>query len=343
MTQRQGARGRIAEKVAGQYPLADTYHLAALAREMAAITPRVSDLVSAGTGLELSGDPSTQIISRLEWVDRNVASFGHLIEPATRKLIERRISEDDRKQSIEKLVQRETSAILGFLSRRVLGQYELVLPTGEDGDSVVYVGANLLRMERAHQFRPSDFRFWVALHELTHRAQFLGIPWMRGYFRGLVDELVEASGPEPGQFRGALAEVVERARKGNSLIDERGLFGLFATDAQSEIVDRVQALMTLLEGHGHVVMDRIGAAHLKSQERMSRVLKNRRKDKRTAAFFRLTGIEMKMNQYKNGESFIETVEREAGWEAVNLAFRGASSLPTLSEINQPTLWLQRVA
>jgi uncharacterized protein (DUF2342 family) len=101
--------------------------------------------------------------------------------------------------------------------------------------------------------------------------------------------------------------------------------------------------MTLLEGHGHYVMDRIGAEHLMSQERMSRVLKNRRRDKRTAAFFRITGLEMKINQYEKGERFIRAVENEAGWDSLNLAFRGASSLPTLEEIDEPSSWLRRVA
>jgi uncharacterized protein (DUF2342 family) len=76
---------------------------------------------------------------------------------------------------------------------------------------------------------------------------------------------------------------------------------------------------------------------------MSKVLKARRQDKRTAAFFRLTGLEMKMNQYKMGERFIEVVEREAGWDTVGLAFRGASSLPTLEEIGSPEQWMRRVA
>jgi coenzyme F420 biosynthesis associated uncharacterized protein len=323
--------------------LADTYHIPALANEMARITPEVSKLVSAATGLELPGDPTTQVIGRSEWVDRNVASFRHMIEPATRKLVDRGDGDEQRRESLDKVVDTETSALLGVLSRRVLGQYELVLPTGEDGDMVVYVGANLLQMERTHQFRPTEFRFWVALHELTHRAQFLGVPWLRGYFLGLVEELVEASGPEPGQLKAAFGEALGRARSGTPIIDERGIFGLVASEEQSAIVDRVQALMTLLEGHGHYVMDRIGAEHLTSQERMSRVLKNRRRDKRTAAFFRITGLEMKINQYEKGERFIRAVENEAGWDSLNLAFRGASSLPTLEEIDEPSSWLRRVA
>ena len=138
-------------------------------------------------------------------------------------------------------------------------------------------------------------------------------------------------------------EIQVRRTLGKPIIDERGLLGLFGSPEQNAVVDKVQALMSLLEGHGHVVMDRVGAERLKTQERMSRVLKGRRQDRRTAAFFRLTGMEMKLKQYKQGERFIKIVEEESSWDTVNLAFRGASSLPTLAEIEDPKAWLARVA
>ena len=346
ISNRPGA-GRLAERIAGTYPLAHTYHRAALEAEMINLTERVTLLVPEATGLALPGSPTTAVIDRMEWIERNLAAFAHLVEPARRKLAEKARESDAGAGGMsvlaDKLVQAETSAVLSVLARRVLGQYELVLPTGEDGDVVTYVGPNIIRLERTHQFRPSEFRFWVALHELTHRAQFRGIPWLRDYFISLVTELISQSKPEAGKLSRVIRELTARRDSGLDLIDERGLFGLFASPEQREVIDRVQALMSLLEGHGHVVMDRIGKEHLKSQGRMSRILKGRKHDKRTAAFFRLTGLEMKLKQYQAGERFIHHVEREAGWESVSLAFRGAGSLPTLAEIENPITWLRRVA
>lgn len=347
MTSRRPAGGRFSGRLAGNYPLAETYHLDALSSDMEAITPEVSEVVSGATGLALSGQPSTKVIGRDEWVERNVATFAHMTAPARRK-VEERMAESGRDPAAisgmaDRLMGAESRAILSVLSRRVLGQYELVLPTGEDGDTVAYVGPNILAMERANQFTPSEFRYWVALHELTHRAQFKGVPWVRDYFLGLVTELVESAKVEPGTIGRVFDELQLRRTMGKPLVDERGLLGLFGSPEQNAVVDKVQALMSLLEGHGHVVMDRVGAEKLRTQERMSKVLKGRRQDKRTAAFFRLTGMEMKLKQYKQGERFINVVEREAGWETVSIAFRGASSLPTLAEIEEPTTWLARVA
>lgn len=347
MTASRPGRGRLTDRLAGTYPLAETYHSQSLSEEMERVTREVSEIVPEATGLSLPGSPTTVVIGRSEWMDRNVATFAHLTEPARRKLEERMRDSGTRNQSAAALAERvmaaETRAVLSVLARRVLGQYELVLPTGERGDTVAYVGPNVLQMERTHQFKPSEFRYWVALHELTHRAQFQGIPWMRDYFMGLVTDLVETSQPDSGVFGRAIEEISNRVSSGNPIVDERGLLGLFGSPEQNAIVDQVQALMSLLEGHGHVVMDRVGAERLRSQDRMSRVLKGRRHDKRTAAFFRLTGLEMKMKQYKQGEKFIQVVEREAGWDTVKIAFRGASSLPSLPEIEDPTRWLRRVA
>lgn len=345
MTARRPGRRRLAHRIAGNYPLAETYHLGALQHEMENVTRRVTELVPEATGLPLLGSPSTVVIGRSEWVDRNVASFSHLIEPIRERLLE--AGDDDERvtlpKAVDQMIKTETEALLSVMARRVLGQYELVLPTGEDGDVVTYVGPNILQMERSNQFQPAEFRFWVALHEMTHRAQFQGVPWLRGYFMGLVEELVAESKPEPGRLGRVVDEVATRFRNGQAILDERGVLGLFASGGQSAVIDRVQALMSLLEGHGHVVMDRLGEEHLRTQARMSRLLKARRKDKRTAAFFKITGLEMKLKQYQIGESFVRGVEAEAGWDAVGLAFRGASSLPTLEEIEDPVSWLRRVA
>ena len=238
----------------------------------------------------------------------------------------------------------ELGSLVGFLARRVLGQYELVVPSsGDDGDTVLLVGGNLLTMERRHEFRPEEFRLWVALHECTHRLQFTAVPWMRPYFLSLVGELLEAAADTEGRLGRLAGEMRAAAQKGRPWMDDSGLIGLLATPEQRHVIDKVQALMSFLEGHGHVVMDRIGGRLLVTQERMSRLLKARRLNPRHAFFFRLTGLEMKLKQYDLGERFILAVERRAGFDALGRVWRSPEHLPTLEEIGEPERWLQRVA
>lgn len=331
----------IAGRLAGKYPLEGTYHEARLARQVPLLVERATALVSAETGLEAPGSPDVAVVGRTEWVANNIASFTELMAPLEDRLGEQKAIG---RGVAGRIMSAELGAVLGFLSRRVLGQYELVLPTsdGGDGDTVMFVGANILAMERRFEFRPSEFRFWVALHESTHRLQFQGVPWLRSYFLGLVEELVDATRPEPGRLSRLSEEMRTASAEGRPLLDEKGLFGLLATPDQREIIGKVQALMSLLEGHGHVVMDRIGERELVSQARMSRILASRRNDPRTAMFMRLVGLEMKMRQYEMGAKFIAGVEERAGWSALNAAWLRPSNLPTLAEIEDPVSWLYRV-
>lgn len=334
----------VATRIAGTYPLADTYHLAHMKSQVPGFFSEAAALVEKETGLTTPGAPEVRVVSRGEWAERNLATFARMLAPLEEKIASR-LEEAGRSSPAfaRRVIAIETGALLGLLAKRVLGQYELVLPEDESGDVVALVGANILALERQHQFRPFEFRMWIVLHEATHRAQFLGVPWLRDYFLSLIDQLVANAGPTPGRLSRLVAEVIEAGRNNRPLIDDSGLLGLFATPEQKSVIDRVQALMSLLEGHGHVVMDRIGARLLPSQDRMSAILKARRRDPRTAALFRLLGMEMKMKQYELGEAFIVEVEKEAGWPALDRAWAGPESLPTLPEIYSPGEWLRRVA
>ena len=330
----------VAGRFSGSHPLADTYHERRYGLEAAEHVARASEMVEAETGLSLPGAPVVGVISREQWVETNIMAFTALLAP-----LRKEGSSSSGSAFGGKLMGAELGAVLGFLSKRVLGQYELVLPTGdgEVGDTVFFVGANVLDMERRHQFRPSHFRFWVALHETAHRAQFTGVPWMREYFLSLVDDLVTSGSGDRMRLPRLAAKLAEARDNGEDPFDDTGLLGALASPQQREVIDKVQALMSLLEGHGHVVMDRIGARELADLDRMSRVLTTRRQNVKNAALMRLIGMEMKLKQYEMGAAFIERIEREASWDTLSLAWESPETLPTLAEIENPSAWLARVA
>ena len=331
----------VASRFSGSYPLADTYHERKFAFTADGYVARASDLVAHETGLQLPGAPVVGVISREDWVRTNADSFATLMAPLEESLSK---TSNVSRGIAGKVMGVELGAVLGFLSKRVLGQYELVLPTGDSdkGDTVLFVGANVLAMERKHEFRPSHFRFWVALHECAHRAQFTGVPWMRDYFLSLVDELVTSSKFTGGRLAAVAGEVARGDRSREDLLGDAGILGLLASPEQRVALDKVQALMSLLEGHGHVVMDRIGEREIVDVQRMSAVLKARRKDPRSAAFMKLIGIEMKLKQYDQGAKFIANVEKRASWDELAMAWESPATLPTLDEIGDAGAWLDRM-
>jgi coenzyme F420 biosynthesis associated uncharacterized protein len=338
---------RVARRIAGRDPLTDSYLAASLRDDFASVTHQAEELVGDYTGLHAEGAARAAVLDRSGWVDVNVASMRRLLGPLTDRLGDR-MARSPIAPIGRSVAATELGVLLGWFAQRVLGQYDLLVPDDTDGgaldgDAVYYVGPNVLGLEKRFAFRPRDFRLWVAIHEVTHRAQFCGVPWMRGYFLDLVGRAMGMVDTDPRALVKSLLRAADEIRQGRNPLDDGGLVALLATDEHREVLARIQALMSVLEGHGNRVMNELGSVHVAGQDRMARVLSARRRTGGvTGALYRVLGLDAKMRQYEIGERFVEAVERQAGPRALDAAWRGPEWLPVLDELTRPGAWLARV-
>ena len=253
---------------------------------------------------------------------------------------------------MQKFAALEVGAMLGWMSTRVLGQYDLLVieneeaPLEEDGQDVVYyVAPNIAALEWRHGFPPDEFRLWIALHEVTHRAQFTGVAWLREHFLSLVDQSLNSVSTDPKAFGTAMSQIAAARREGRNPFAEGGIAVLVASPEQREVLDQIMGMMSLLEGHGDVTMDRAGAEHLSEIPRFRSVISHRRSQVGPLAKLmrQMMGIEAKMNQYAAGERFITAVEEAGGTEFLDKAWEGPECLPSMAEIRDPSLWIDRVS
>lgn len=354
---------RVAQRVAGSDPLAHSYRAGTLASDIAEFTPLAQELVEAETGWpSASGAARARVVDRAGWVEANIGSFQRLLAPLLDRVGEKMVGPSA--YIAPKVAAAEMGVILGWMSRRVLGQYDLlvtepgadpltdglsltnsgeVVGDPEDQDLVYLVGPNLLAIERKFGFSPREFRLWVCVHELTHRAQFTGVPWLRPYFLAQVRELLSAAEPDPTRLFTALGRLAEAIRTGVNPLDEGGLSALFAGPEQRAAMDRLAGLMSLLEGHGDIVMNRAAGDRIPSSERFHEVLSARRSAGGPASLIqKLMGLEAKMRQYEEGERFIEAVEAKHGKAGLDRAFESPETVPTLSDIRDVDAWMARV-
>lgn len=342
-----GLAERIAVRVAGTEPFAGSYHADSLTPDFAELTAEAESLVEAETGLKsMAGPARARVTDRAGWVRANVASFQRLLRPLTEKVGER-MAASPLAPVARKAAGAEVGMLLGWMGTRVLGQYDLLVvedEAPEDQDVVYYVGPNVLALEKRFGFPPREFRLWLALHEVTHRAQFTGVPWLRPHFLGLVDETLGAVDPDPTRLFHALRRVAEGVKDRRNPLADGGLAHLLASPEQAEALQKVAGMMSLLEGHGDVTMDRAGADRIPSAARFSRVLRARRRQVSPAIRLlqQLLGLEAKMNQYEQGEKFIAAVEGVGGPALLNSAFAAPMNLPTLAEIKAPERWIERM-
>ena len=342
---------RVARKVASsRQPLLATYERRALEADFAELTAEAEELVSAETGLRsMAGPARARVVDRGEWVAANVQSFQRLIRPVTDKLserLERSKSWSPLPANVSKvLTGSEVGLVLGWMSTRVLGQYDQLLieeERPEDQDIVYYVGPNIVSLERRYGFPRREFRLWLALHEVTHRAQFTGVPWMRGHFLGLVERTLGGIDPDPKALLEALKRTASVIRSGRNPLDEGGIVTLIASPEQYEAIQEIGGLMSLLEGHGDITMDRAGADRIPSATRFSSVLRQRRRQRGAAKILSvLIGMDAKLRQYEQGERFIEAVEAAGGPGLLARVWEGPTWLPTWPEIRSPQSWITR--
>lgn len=343
---------KVAVRVAGRDPFEQSYHYASLEPDFAELTAEAEELVAEATGLRsLTGPARARVTNREGWVRANISSFQRLLKPLTERLGER-LPDTSAAAPVTTVARTlsgvELGTMLGWMSTRVLGQYDLLLVEDEkpeDQDVVYYVGPNVIALEKRFAFPPREFRLWLALHEVTHRAQFTGVPWLRPYFIGLVEQALGNVDPDPKRFLNALKRAVDEMRQGRNPLADGGIVALLAGEEQLVVLHKIQGMMSLLEGHGDVTMDRAAADRIPSAERFSRVLHERRQNQRGPARLlqQVIGLEAKLKQYEQGESFIRAVEAEGGRQLLDRVWTGADALPTLDEIREPLNWVTRMS
>jgi coenzyme F420 biosynthesis associated uncharacterized protein len=337
-----GAAAGIGRRVAGPGPVTGAAERARLVDDFEDAVGEADDLVQELTGLRLPGPASRPwVMSRGEWVAQNLRGFERLLEPAAARLVGWR-PEGGTAPLRRRLLAAQVGAILGYLGRKVLGQYDLFLPP-DDRDVIYFVGPNVVELERRHRFSRRDFRRWIAFHEVTHRVQFEGVPWLRGYISAQVDSLLGTLDLDARTLLDRLRRVREELAE-DATWREMGILFVLMTPEQRETFRRMQALMSLLEGHGNYVMDRLSTSRVQGAGRMRQTLQRRRHRQGFDRMVqRAVGLDVKVRQYDLGERFVAEVSALAGPQGFSRVWERSENLPTLEEVARPADWVARVA
>jgi putative hydrolase len=117
-----------------------------------------------------------------------------------------------------------------------------------------------------------------------------------------------------------------------------------ADPAYGATLDRLQAAMSVIEGHAEHLMD-AAAVELGSGVAELRARLDERRARRGGlgeVAGRLLGIDLKLRQYELGKSFCDAVAEARGAEGLTAVWRSPETLPDLAELECPPRWLERV-
>ena len=337
----------LAEKIAGY--LAGTGGTSASDTSLPALAVEAERRVTAYTGLAPARPlPPPEGIGRREWVQTNIKAMRSLLDPVLDRAGEGLGPlRPAAKLALGFAVTTEVGVVLGYLAQRVLGQYELVLLDEAEASApprLLFVLPNLGQAMRSFEAREDEFMTWVALHEVTHAVQFAAVPWLHGHVAGLVRELLRSAELRiDGEHKLRLPTGPELRRTASAL-RHGDLISVLASPRERDTLDRVQAVMAVIEGHAEHVMDAVAPDLLPSLPKLRAALDRRRQSQSglSRLVAKLLGLELKLRQYEQGKYFCDAIVRAAGPEALTHVFSSPEALPTLTELGEPTAWLRRV-
>jgi coenzyme F420 biosynthesis associated uncharacterized protein len=332
---------RLAAAGAGEQPGADP--------DMAAVSAEMEGHVAAYTRLEPATPvPAPELLSREEWAAVNLETLAALLDPVAERLEGRMEFAGPLagvlKAGASATLAAEVGLVMGYLSTRVLGQYDVSLLSGEAPPRLLFVAPNLRKAVRDLEVEADPFHRWICAHELTHVFQFQGVPWLREHMRGMVREYLSTVDVRiEGGAAGGLpsmpdfGQLVERFREG-------GLAALVQTREQRALMARIQAAMAVVEGYSEHVMDEIARDVIPDHEKLRSAMDARRRSRSAPQRIveRLLGFDIKLRQYELGKRFCDAVADSAGIEGLNRVWESPEALPTTEELEAPEAWLERL-
>jgi coenzyme F420 biosynthesis associated uncharacterized protein len=320
-------------------------------QELDAITRAAAVEAEEFSGLVAGNVADVRAVTRAEWVEANIDSFRFVMNPLAQKMAGGGAASPLPMQAAQILTQisgvfmgLQTGFVLGYMGQHVIGQYELALPAPVP-PRLLYVVSNLEQMERDWSLDPKQFRYWIALHEITHHLEF-SRPWVQNYFRSQLKTLIDSLDFDPNRMQSAFEglEMLDPERMAEALQDPQRLIQAASTPLSSDATARLQAFMTLAEGYATFVMDAVGAKLLSDHSRLKEAMERRRQSVSPgdALLERLLGLELKRRQYEDGVKFCRYVAGMHDVESLNRAWENPDTLPTTEELADPERWIARV-
>jgi coenzyme F420 biosynthesis associated uncharacterized protein len=268
--------------------------------------------------------PEFEALDRAGWLDLNLGILRRAIDPV---LESGRVPNSLLVEVGRTGVDHYVAFMLSFIGRRVLGQYDPQLLGAEPvgGEGLYLVETNVEEWGRRAALPDEDLRRWLILHEMTHAWQFAAHPWLRPYMERSMRVLLDSvrKGAAPAARIAAFAGVLP---------------------AQWRVMRQVQGTMSVVEGYSNLVMNELGGKLLPGFQLLEQAYRERSSGKSPleVLIWKLTGLDLKLQQYTRGEAFCRAIYDQHGMKVLNLVWNSEAHMARLDELGHPDAWYRRV-
>lgn len=317
------------------------------------LTEQCIPMVGDYMGVDLpSGTGQSFAFDRVDWINANIDAFRHMLTPLE-PLLTGAATESGRLSATfasanRRIVAAELGVLLGYLARRVLGQYDVALLGRErvESSKLYYVEPNIAQLETTLRLPGDEFRMWLALHETTHVFQFEAFPWVRPHFNAMLERYFEYLQEDAKHLTESVKNIrifVDRAR--NRSNTSGSWIEALMNDEQRALFSEMQALMSIIEGYSNHVMNVVSKELLPNYATISKKFEVRQRNRSNAEqlFAKITGLDLKIEQYRQGQQFVDAIVARHGHAFALRLWESPDAIPTLEELRDPEAWVTRMS
>lgn len=243
----------------------------------------------------------------------------------------------------------QVGQVVGQLSRQLLGQYELGIPTAPRTQAV-RIAVNAAEVFDGWDLDQREVSVALALHEAAHRRLFHAVPWLEAHVHGLVAQFANGTRVDPEQLQGMAQEMMlgvdpEDPESLQEAMAQAANFRLEPTPEQQRILDRLQGVVCLAQAWARHEVAHAAEGRLTAMPRIEEILRRRRATQGDgeALLAQLLGLDLRPEDETVGDEFVESVSSGRGTDGLRDALAHPENLPDREELADPSKWLVRMA
>jgi putative hydrolase len=317
--------------------LAEEYEELALAAQLR--------LANAGA-LDGGGGTVPYPIDRAGWATENHRGFAYLIDPLSGTMGDGVGGGDPMAAMMGSLgpalLGMQAGTMVGFISHRVMGQFDTALPP-LDHHRAYLVVPNVEAFAAEHDLDARQVRLWATMHELISFA-VIGIDTLRHHIIAKVQELYAGLDFDPSGLMEKLNQLQDPAQLEGMLSESDGLASLFGGEPRPELASGVQAAAAFIEGYGDYVVRVSGSDLLPDLPAIEAAHRVRRSEPSQGIeqLGQLIGLQLQRPRAADAAELCGEIARRWGPEALDRIWETPDHLPHLEELTDPVGWAARV-
>lgn len=272
------------------------------------------------------------------WAERNLESFGTLVEPFATSVASEGPAAPLMAQLSPAIIGLQVGSLVGTLSTWVVASFDAGLPQEHPG-AISIVVPNIGAMTGSGDLDDREVRLWIVANEVAFRA-VSQLPWIHDHLHQLASAYADAVKIDPTMLSGLMAGGSDPAAIEQAIEDAGGLEGLIGGEEAEVPRLELEAFLGAITGCGRLLARRAVGELAPHFDQISDRRDQTREEMEAGPAIGLGPLPPEATRL--GDAFNQEVEQRYGQDALETLWADPSRMPTAAELRDPTAWAARV-